>query len=130
MFNPGPKQMTTLTPAENVKLKRVYEPPAANDGMRILVDRIWPRGVSKKDAALDLWMKEIAPSTELRKWFAHDPARWNEFRLRYAREVKQNHALLDQLRSFAQNEKITLLYAAHDAAHNNAVALKTLILDR
>ncbi|WP_315975702.1 DUF488 domain-containing protein [Phyllobacterium sp. A18/5-2] len=85
--------MTILTPAENVKLKRIYEPPAANDGMRILVDRIWPRGVSKKDAALDLWMKEIAPSTELRKWFAHDPARWNEFRQRYAREVKQNHAL-------------------------------------
>ncbi len=121
--------MMTSVPAENVKLKRIYEPPAANDGMRILVDRIWPRGVSKKDAALDLWMKEIAPSTELRKWFAHDPARWNEFRRRYAREVKQNHALLDQLRSFAQNEKITLVYAAHDEAHNNAVALKTLILD-
>lgn len=125
----GPKQMMTSVPAENVKLKRIYEPPAANDGMRILVDRIWPRGVSKKDAALDLWMKEIAPSTELRKWFAHDPARWNEFRRRYAREVKQNHALLDQLRSFAQNEKITLVFAAHDEAHNNAVALKTLILD-
>lgn len=121
--------MTTPTPAENVKLKRVYEAPAANDGMRILVDRIWPRGVSKKDAALDLWMKEIAPSTELRKWFAHDPARWNEFRQRYGREINQNHALLDQLRSLAQKGQITLVYAAHDAAHNNAVALRLLILD-
>ncbi len=121
--------MRAPTPAENVKLKRVYEAPSANDGMRILVDRIWPRGVSKKDAALDLWMKEIAPSTELRTWFAHDPVRWNEFRQRYAREVKQNHALLNQLRSLAQEGQVTLVYAAHDAAHNNAVALRTLILD-
>ena len=79
--------MTTKISAANVKLKRAYEPPAADDGTRILVDRLWPRGVTKKRAAIDQWMKDIAPSTELRKWFSHDPARWDEFRRRYAQEV-------------------------------------------
>ncbi|CAN7552719.1 DUF488 family protein [Phyllobacterium sp. LjRoot231] len=116
-------------PAENVKLKRAYEAPGAKDGTRILVDRLWPRGVSKKDVALDIWMKDIAPSNELRKSFGHDAAHWNEFRQRYAHEVKQNHLLLDQLRSLAQKGPITLVYSARDEAHNNAVALKTLILD-
>ena len=78
------------TPAANVKLKRAYEPPAAADGTRILIDRLWPRGISKEKAALDQWMKEIAPSTKLRKWFGHDPARWDEFRRRYATEVHDN----------------------------------------
>ena len=80
--------MTAKIPAANVKLKRAYEPPAATDGTRILIDRLWPRGISKEKAALDQWMKEIAPSTKLRKWFGHDPARWDEFRRRYATEVQ------------------------------------------
>lgn len=122
--------MSENIPTLNVKLKRVYDVPAANDGTRILVDRIWPRGVTKKNASLSLWMKEIAPSTELRKWFNHDPARWNEFRRRYAQEVKHNRELLDHLRSLAQNGQITLLYSARDEAHNNAVELKRLILER
>ncbi|UXN66116.1 DUF488 domain-containing protein (plasmid) [Phyllobacterium sp. A18/5-2] len=120
--------MSAPIPVENVKLKRAYEAPAEGDGTRILVDRLWPRGVSKKEALLDLWMKDIAPSTELRKWFSHDPARWNEFRRRYAREVEQNTARLDQLRSLAQDGPITLVYSAHDEVHNDAVELKNLIL--
>jgi uncharacterized protein YeaO (DUF488 family) len=115
--------------AENVKLKRAYEAPAAEDGVRILVDRLWPRGIAKKEAALSLWMKEIAPSTELRKWFGHDPDRWNEFRKRYAGEITRNSLLLDQLRSLALEGSITLIYSAHDENHNNAIVLRDVILD-
>jgi len=120
--------MTTKISAANVKLKRAYEPPATEDGTRILVDRLWPRGVTKKRAAIDQWMKDIAPSTELRKWFSHDPARWDEFRRRYAKEVHQNAALLDRLRSLARHGPITLVYSAHDEKHNDAVELRELIL--
>jgi uncharacterized protein YeaO (DUF488 family) len=120
--------MKRKVPVDNVKLKRAYEPPAADDGMRILVDRLWPRGISKERAAIDQWMKEISPSTELRKWFCHDPARWNEFRRRYAKEVRQNTDLLDQLRSLARQGPITLIYSAHDEEHNDAVELRHLIL--
>jgi uncharacterized protein YeaO (DUF488 family) len=120
--------MTTKIPAANVKLKRAYEPPAADDGTRILVDRLWPRGVTKKRAAIDQWMKDIAPSTELRKWFNHDPARWDAFRRRYAKEVHQNAALLDRLRSLARHGPVTLVYSAHDEEHNDAVELRELIL--
>jgi uncharacterized protein YeaO (DUF488 family) len=120
--------MTTKISAANVKLKRAYEPPATEDGTRILVDRLWPRGVTKKRAAIDQWMKDIAPSTELRKWFSHDPARWDEFRRRYAKEVHQNAALLDRLRSLALHGPITLVYSAHDEQHNDAVELRELIL--
>jgi uncharacterized protein YeaO (DUF488 family) len=120
--------MTTKISATNVKLKRAYEPPTAGDGTRILVDRLWPRGVTKKRAAIDQWMKDIAPSTELRKWFGHDPARWNEFRRRYAKEVHQNAALLEQLRSLARHGPLTLVYSAHDEKHNDAVELRKLIL--
>jgi uncharacterized protein YeaO (DUF488 family) len=120
--------MKRKVPVDNVKLKRAYEPPAADDGMRILVDRLWPRGISKERAAIDQSMKEISPSTELRKWFGHDPARWNEFRRRYAKEVRQNTDLLDQLRSLARQGPITLLYSAHDEEHNDAVELRHLIL--
>ncbi|MGB2930797.1 MAG: DUF488 domain-containing protein [Methyloceanibacter sp.] len=112
----------------NVKLKRVYEAPAADDGARILVDRLWPRGVSKERAAIDRWMKDIAPSTELRQWFGHDPARWQEFRCRYAQEVRQHRELLDQLRSLARQGPITLVYSARDEEPNDAVALRHLIL--
>jgi len=124
------KPMTAKIPGANVKLKRAYEPPAATDGTRILIDRLWPRGISKKKAALDQWMKEIAPSTKLRKWFGHDPARWDEFRRRYAAEVHDNAALLDQLRSFARRGPITLVYSAHDELHNDAVVLRDLVLGR
>jgi uncharacterized protein YeaO (DUF488 family) len=120
--------MKRKVPVDNVKLKRAYERPAADDGMRILVDRLWPRGISKERAAIDQSMKEISPSTELRKWFGHDPARWNEFRRRYAKEVRQNTDLLDQLRSLARQGPITLVYSAHDEEHNDAVELRHLIL--
>ena len=122
--------MSTMVPAANVKLKRAYEPPAAEDGARILIDRLWPRGVSQAHAALDLWMKEISPSTELRKWFGHDPARWEEFRRRYAEEVHQRLDLLEELRSRARQGPITLVYSAHDEVHNDAVALRELVLRR
>jgi uncharacterized protein YeaO (DUF488 family) len=122
--------MTTKISAANVKLKRAYDPPAAGDGTRILVDRLWPRGVTKKRAAIDQWMKDIAPSTELRKWFSHDPGRWDEFRRRYAKEVHQNTDLLDQLRSLARQGPITLVYSAHDEKHNDAVELRELILGK
>jgi uncharacterized protein YeaO (DUF488 family) len=122
--------MSAKVPAANVKLKRAYESPAAGDGTRILIDRLWPRGISKRKAALDQWMKDIAPSAELRKWFGHDPARWEEFRRRYAEEVHHNSVLLDQLRSFARHGRVTLVYAAHDEVHNDAVVLRDLLLGR
>jgi len=116
--------------AKNVKLKRAYEPPAADDGIRILVDRLWPRGLSKQRAAIDQWMKDISPSTELRKWFGHDPSRWDEFRRRYAKELRQHPELLDQLRLLAREGPITLVYSARDEAHNDAVELRQVILGR
>ena len=122
--------MTAKIPAANVKLKRAYDLPAATDGTRILIDRLWPRGISKEKAALDQWMKEIAPSTKLGKWFGHDPARWDEFRRRYATEVHDNAALLDQLRSSARHGPITLVYSAHDELRNDAVVLRDLVLGR
>ena len=114
--------------AANIRLKRAYEHPAASDGTRILIDRLWPRGVRKADAAIDQWIKEIAPSTELRKWFAHDPARWDEFRSRYAVEVRQHSEQLGQIRDLARHGTVTLVYSAHDEDHNNAVALRELLL--
>src|SRR3546814_13143353 len=94
---------------------------APDDGVRILIDRLWPRGVSKAGAALDEWMKEIAPSTELRKWFGHDPARWDEFQRRYRAELTAHPAELDRLRALAGKQVVTLVYSAHDEAHNDAV---------
>lgn len=120
--------MSAEIPAENVRLKRAYVPPAAEDGKRILVDRLWPRGISKETAALDDWMKDISPSQDLRKWFGHDPRRWEEFRKRYIRELHKKPDLLDLLRSLARQGAITLVYAAQDEEHNNAVVLKELIL--
>ena len=122
--------MTARIPAANVKLKRAYEPVDSKDGARVLVDRLWPRGVSKKNAALDQWMKEIAPTTELRKWFGHDPARWEEFRGRYSKELHQNAELLSQLRSRARQGPLTLVYSAHDEIHNDAIVLRNVLLGR
>jgi uncharacterized protein YeaO (DUF488 family) len=116
--------------AENVKLKRAYERPAAGDGTRILIDRLWPRGVRKVDAAIDQWAKDIAPSTALRKWFGHDPTRWQEFHSRYAVEVHAHSEQLDRLRALARQGPITLVYSAHDEVHNDAVALRNFLLGR
>ena len=117
-------------PAANIRLKRAYEPADPDDGRRILTDRLWPRGVSKAKAALDQWMKDIAPSTELRQWFGHAPERWDGFRERYTKELHQNPGLLAELRDLARKEPITLVYSAHDEAHNDAVVLRDVLLGR
>lgn len=104
-----------------IRTKRAYDPPDAGDGMRVLVDRLWPRGLKKENAAIDLWLKEAAPSAELRRWFGHDPARWDEFRRRYFGELTDNRAALAPL--FAARRVVTLLFAARDPEHNYAVAL-------
>jgi len=116
--------------AGNIKLKRAYERPAARDGTRILIDRLWPRGLKKADAAIDQWAKDIAPSTALRKWFGHDPARWQEFRSRYAEEVHEHPDQLGRLRALARKGPITLVFSAHDEVHNDAVALRDFLLGR
>jgi uncharacterized protein YeaO (DUF488 family) len=114
--------------AFDIAVKRVYEAPAPSDGQRVLVDRIWPRGVSKKDAALKLWLKDIAPSDELRKWFGHEPERWAEFQERYRVELDGNGEVVEQLRALLSKGRVTLLFGAHDEAHNNAVALAGYLL--
>ena len=114
--------------AEGIQLKRVYAPPAPEDGVRILVDRLWPRGLSKEKAAVDHWMKEIAPSAELRRWFGHDPDRWAEFRRRYMAELRQHTGLLDQIRELASEGRVTLLFGAHDQEHNDAVVLAEVLV--
>ncbi len=115
-------------PASNLRLKRAYEPAGPGDGARILVDRLWPRGVSKAKAALDDWVKDIAPSTELRKWFGHDPARWSEFQRRYRAELRGQAKALDSLRERARAGVVTLVYGAHDEEHNDAVVLRGVLL--
>lgn len=122
--------MANKIAAASVKLKRAYEPPARGDGTRILIDRLWPRGVSKANAAIDEWIKELAPSTSLRKWFGHDPSRWKEFRSRYAAEVHEHPEQLRRLRNLARKKPITLVYSAHDEIHNDAVALRDFLLGR
>jgi uncharacterized protein YeaO (DUF488 family) len=117
-------------PASHLRLKRAYEPAEPADGVRILVDRLWPRGVSKAKAALDDWIKEIAPSTELRKWFGHDPARWTEFERRYRAELLEQSAALNRVRDLARKHVVTLVYSAHDEQHNDAVVLQSVLLDQ
>ena len=107
-----------------VRIKRIYDAPARTDGWRVLVDRIWPRGIRKQDAALDEWLHELAPSTELRKWFAHDPERWREFRKRYRAELRQHRDELGVLRERAARRRVTLLYGARDQHFNQAVVLE------
>ena len=111
----------------DIRLKRAYEAPSASDGIRILVDRLWPRGVKKADAAIDRWPKEIAPSAELRRWFGHDPDRWQEFQRRYRGELAQHADLLEELRALARQQPVTLVYAARDEAHNDAVVLREVL---
>lgn len=110
-----------------VKIKRVYEEPEPDDGLRLLVDKLWPRGLSKEKAAIDRWIKEIAPSDELRRWFGHDPERWQGFRESYLRELEEHRPLLKEIAGEARKRKVTLLYAAHDQERNNAVVLKELL---
>ena len=110
-----------------IRIKRAYEQPAAEDGERILVDRLWPRGLTKEKAKIDLWLKDVAPSTELRKWFAHDPAKWAEFRSRYLDELKKDKEQLSLLRQEAAKGAVTLVYGAKDQQHNEAVILQRLL---
>jgi uncharacterized protein YeaO (DUF488 family) len=110
-----------------VRIKRIYLSPAEEDGRRILVDRLWPRGVSKEAASVDEWLKELAPSDELRRWFGHDPARWDEFRRRYTEELMEKQELLTSLRRETKKGIVTLLFAARDEEHNNAVVLKEIL---
>jgi len=107
-----------------LQIKRIYEPAAPDDGARILVDRIWPRGVTKSAAALTMWFKDIAPTPDLRKWFNHDPQRWTDFRLRYRRELRKHRKELEELRAQAAKRRVTLLFGARDTEHNQAVVLR------
>ena len=113
-----------------IKLKRIYEPVADDDGLRILVERIWPRGFTKARAAIDLWRKDAAPSPELRRWFAHDPQKWSTFCARYAAELMCNAEMLAWFRAGAAEGTITLLYSARDEAHNSALVLREVLLRR
>lgn len=111
----------------NIKIKRVYEQPDENDGERILVDRLWPRGLTKEKASVDLWLKEIAPSLGLRKWFGHDPDKWKRFSGRYETELTHNHQLIKLLKQKAKAGPITLIYAARDKRHNQALVLQRFL---
>lgn len=115
-----------------LKVKRVYDAPSAEDGYRILVDRIWPRGTTKERAHVDVWRKDLAPSDALRKWFGHDPEKWDEFRRRYREELAEGRkwADLEAIRARARRENVTLVFSAKDAAHNQAVALQEMALGR
>ena len=109
-------------------MKRAYDPPIEADGVRVLVDRLWPRGLTKKSAAIDQWPKDVTPSTELRKWFHHDPDRWDEFRRRYLAELKDKGSEIEALRNLAQAGPITLIYAARDTPHLHATVLRDVLL--
>jgi uncharacterized protein YeaO (DUF488 family) len=110
-----------------IQTKRAYEPASKTDGTRILVERLWPRGIKKEALSLDNWLKDVAPSTELRQWFQHDPAKWQEFRKRYSRELEENPEPWQRLLSRARRGRLTLVYSSHDEEHNNAVALKEFL---
>jgi uncharacterized protein YeaO (DUF488 family) len=110
-----------------IQVKRVYEEPSSRDGLRVLVDRLWPRGLTKERAAVGLWLKDMAPSTELRKWFGHDPARWREFQARYRRELRAKRDALARLKQESRGRTVTLLYGAQDEKHNQALVLKKLL---
>lgn len=112
----------------NLRIKRAYEPASPEDGERFLVDRLWPRGVRKDTLLLTGWLKDVAPSDGLRRWFGHDPARWTEFRRRYREELKSHEATLQSLRDALKRGPVTLVYSAHDEAHNQAVVLREFLL--
>ncbi|MBC5803409.1 MAG: DUF488 family protein [Candidatus Eremiobacteraeota bacterium] len=116
--------------AERLRVKRAYEAPTDADGCRVVVERLWPRGLRKADAAIDVWLKDIAPSTELREWYSHDVARWPEFKRRYQTELRANLAVVDDLVSRARRGTVTLIYAAHDEEHNSALVLRGFLARR
>lgn len=119
--------LTVITEGMKLKIKRVYEQADKGDGFRILVDRVWPRGMTKEKAAVDLWMKEVAPSTALRKWFGHDAEKWSQFRTRYLAELTQNQKAVTTLKTYVKKQAVTLVYSAKDEAHNQAVVLQELL---
>jgi uncharacterized protein YeaO (DUF488 family) len=121
--------MTMAKRDADIRIKRVYDPADAADGTRVLVDRLWPRGLRKENAVLTLWLKEIAPSPDLRKWFGHDPARWTEFSQRYRAELAHNDEAVAKAVDLAERGPLTLLYAAHDTAHNHALVLAAYLRD-
>jgi uncharacterized protein YeaO (DUF488 family) len=108
----------------DILIKRVYEEPSQSDGTRILIDRLWPRGLSKEKAGVDVWLKDIAPTTELRKWFSHDPDKWSEFKKKYRAEISKNTEALAVLKKYLANGKVTLVYGAKDEEYNDAIVLK------
>jgi uncharacterized protein YeaO (DUF488 family) len=114
----------------SIRIRRVYDPPEPGDGKRVLVDRLWPRGVAKDGSTVDGWVREVAPSDELRKWFGHDPKRWEEFARRYRAELADHADDLDRLVDLAAEGPLTLLYAARDTEHNNAVVLRDVVTER
>src|SRR5437868_5463048 len=113
-----------------LKLKRAYEPATSSDGHRILVDRLWPRGMSKRRAAIDEWIKDVAPSTQLRRWFGHDPRKWPEFQRRYKRELREQGDLLRRIAARASRGRVTLVFGARDELHNDAVVLAAVVRQR
>jgi uncharacterized protein YeaO (DUF488 family) len=110
-----------------IQLKRVYKAPSRKDGLRVLVERLWPRGLTKERAAVDVWLKDVAPSPELRKWFGHDPARWEQFQERYRRELREKKDAVRLLKVEAKEGTVTLVYAARDEEHNGALVLKRIL---
>ena len=118
----------TQAGATEVRLKRAYDPPSDDDGVRVLVDRLWPRGLRKSDAAIDHWMKDVAPSTDLRRWFGHEPSRWNEFRRRYRSELSHKPEVVNELKALARKRPITLIFAARDKLHNEAIVLRGVLM--
>jgi len=114
----------------HIRVKRAYDDPADDDGVRILVDRLWPRGLAKAQAAVDLWLKDLAPSTTLRRWFNHKPTKWEEFRRRYARELDAKDRAIAALRGAVRSGRVTLLFSTRDAKHNHAVALQAYLARR
>ena len=125
----GGRGMGTVEKCAMIKIKRVYDAATPDDGIRILVDRLWPRGLSKEKAKVDLWLKEIAPSNELRKWYAHDPKKWTEFRKRYFNDLDTKRELVNQIVQKMKEGDVTLLYSSKEEKINNAVALKEYIIE-
>lgn len=122
--------MATSTKQLDIRLKRAYERPSATDGTRILIDRLWPRGVTKEEAAIDQWFHDVAPSHELRRWFGHDVSRWEEFQRRYMAELEHHSGKVEELLQLARKGPVTLVFGARDAEHNDAVVLKQALLER
>src|SRR5205814_200822 len=125
-----PPDALSYSRVKAVRVKRVYDPPATDDGVRVLVDRLWPRGLTKAKASVDLWLKDLAPSAALRRWFAHDPAKWPEFRARYAAELDAKKPAVAALLGAVRRGTVTLVFGARDPRHNNAVALQDYLRSR